>query len=406
MTKSAVRVKVGITTLIAGTVTFHASTLHAQEEEEFLKFSVDTKIEYTDNRDSVASNEESNTDVLVSPRIDAYISTDRTLTDFYYQPSFRYRSDAADSQNDDELFHRVGLFLNHNLTESVKLRLSEEYILTDDPSIEQGGTTIRDDQTYYVNKLGGGVKVNLNRRTHVDVNADQEIKRFDEDEVASKSDEDRTRSSLRAVHSVNKTLAVSGELRYESYEFSSDSGIKRDFDVLVAAAGAAKVFSPELRGSAYAGVTTTSYDDSSLDDDSGPYLDLDLTASPSPAFRVKGGLTHGVRESDVFPFASQTYTELRGRAELEATPAVDVGLSGTFRVSEYDDSNRPLAPFSAFAQQVREGDEDTAVITAYAEWKFSNQSKLRLAQVYEDVSSDVETSFTRNTSSAEVHVEF
>ena len=93
--------------------------------------------------DSSETDEESNFDLYLAPRIDVVADLVRTKLDAYYQPYYRYRTDPSDIQNEDEFYHSLGLNMDHEFTEQSKIRLWEKFDLTDDPAVEEGAITIR-----------------------------------------------------------------------------------------------------------------------------------------------------------------------------------------------------------------------------------------------------------------------
>jgi len=196
-----------------------------------------------------------------------------------------------------------------------------------------------------------------------------------------------------------------GSLATRSFEEVFD--IKRDFDTTTAAVGLEKVFNPELRAGMRAGAQVVSYDDDALDSETFPYGELEVRYSPSPGARVTGAVSHGVRDADVFPFATQEYTEFKARGEFEPAPSVTIGVAGTYRMSDYEDESLPeLGVAEPLATVVPTGDETTVVLRADVTVDVMTHSRIRVAQVFEDVDSDVEVSFTKNTSTVEYEIDF
>ena len=200
---------------------------------------------------------------------------------------------------------------------------------------------------------------------------------------------------------------MSGSVGYRSADFESKTrNIERGSEIITASVGADHSFSPNFRLGVDGGVDLIEYEDDALDSDTEPYAKLSATISPATSLRVTGSIAHGAREADVYPFSTQTYTEFIGRADLEANEALDLGVKATVRQSEYDIDDRPpsAAPTANFAATY--GDETTTVFSGYADWKLPSGAKIRFTQVYEDVDSDVEITFTKNTSKVELVVDF
>ena len=378
------------------------------EDQDAINLGLSLRGDYTDNRDATETDtetdKESTFDFYVTPRIDVFLDSERTTLNFFYEPSLRYRENPIDIQNDVELLHDLGLNLKMDASERTHLRLLEKLDFQDDPSIEEGGSTVRDNRSYILNRVELGLRQDINPLTHADVLARNTLKRYDDDDVADESDEDRNQAELLLWRQVTRSLAVHGMGGISLYSYESALGIDRDFDVMMGSAGAEMVFSPQVRGGLDVGAQSVSYSDDTLDSEVFPYALADITLAPQPAFRIHGSLGHGVRDADVYPFASQEYTEFRGGVEVDTSAIVTVGVDGTYRVSTYSEDTLPAgAPLPA---KDSDGDETTTVVTGHVAWKLKETAQLRLRQMYEDISSDVAESFQKNTSSVELHLDF
>ena len=376
------------------------------EDTDTIRLSVDVKGSYTDNRDSSETAEESNMDFYLSPRIDAVLELERTMLDAYYQPFYRYRSDPSTIQNQDEFYHSLGLNLDHEFSRQVKVRLWEKFDVTDDPSIEEGGSTIRDDRSYIMNRADGRLNYAFSRWTYTQISAAHMMKRYDEQEVADESDEDALTAGARLWRQVAPSVAAYADIRTTAYSFDSALGIERDFSVLFAGGGVDKVFSPHLRGTVSAGLQRAEYDDNALDTKNEPYLQAEVRGQTVPTARLIATITHGIRDSDAYPFASQSYTDTRGRVEWDATPNLMLGFHATYRLSDYDQDSRPATAMLATFPKSTSGNETTIVVQGEATLKLTDRSSLKFIQRMEDLDSDVGTSFTKNTSMATASMAF
>lgn len=373
------------------------------EPHEAIDLGVTLRVESTDNRDATPSDEESNVDYYITPRLHAYFTTDRTVLDLFYAPSFRYRSDPADSQNADELLHDLGLRIDHTATERTKLRLLENFALQDDPSIEDGAV-VRSDRSYILNKIELGARHDFKpSASYADVVALHEFKAYDDSEVADESDEDRTEANLVLNRSLSRQMAVYGMGGIAIHGFESAKSIDRDFDVIKGILGVERTFSAELRSSVEAGVQSVEYSDESLDAEVFPYGKLNATYAAGVA-RFDGTVTHGMRDSDVYPFASQEYTQFTVGTEIDPTSPLSFGVDLTLRQSEYTEEARPDS--AAVIAGPTSGDETTMVLAARATWAINEAARVVVRHTYEDVDSDVDQDFTKNTSGLELHLDF
>jgi hypothetical protein len=384
-----------------------SSQAQNQEKGQAFKFSLRTGIEYTDNNEADPdATAEANTSFTVSPRVDFYLNGSRTIADVYYQPTLLYRTDASTIQNDEDIYHLLGISLDHKLTPKANAILREQFVMTDDPGLGEGNS-VRRDQTHYINRFSPGILYAFTPSTKLDARAFYDIKRFDESSVADENDEDRAGIVLKAFHKLDKTTSLLGSVAYRNSDFESkQQNIDRGSEIINAYVGADHSFSPSFRLGVDGGVDLIEHEDDQLDSSTEPYAKVNATISPTVSTRIRGSIVHGAREADVSPFSTQTYTEFIARADMEANEALDLGIRATLRQSEYDTNDRPPSAPGTANFAATSGDETTTVISGHADWKFPNGAKVRFTQVYEDVDSDVEITFTKNTSKVELIVDF
>ena len=383
-------------------VALSAAQVMAEESQgDRFRFSVNTRADYTDNRDAWEADEESNWDFYIRPRADVLFETESTLLDLYYAPSFRYRTDPSNVQNDNEIHHDLGINVKHKVSRRLVLRLMEKFDLTDDAAVSDDGATVRGDRSYYLNTFGGSIDMLAAKRTEVDIYARNTIKRYDEDVVASTSDEDRTDVGAKLTQHLSNNMRVTLESGYSMFGYESPGMIMRDFDSLLLAAGGEKVLSNNLTVGGQVGAQMQSYDDDGIDDSTNPFAKLFVRGNTSPSLRLSGTLTHAVRDADAYPFASQEYSELRGVVDWDTTPQVTLTLSGIYRLSDYEDVVPSAAALADFLG-LTEGDETTIDVYGQAAYKVTDSCTLLLRQRFEDVDSDISTSYNKNTTTLEL----
>jgi hypothetical protein len=362
-----------------------------------IKFSVQLRTDFTDNRDSTVD-EDNNIDVYLKPKMHLYLDQERTLWDLFYAPELRHRTDPSNIQNDEEFYHDLGIRIQHEVNPRASVRLNEKLDFTDDPSIDEGGLTIRRDRSYLMNRADAGVGYALSDLSMLDVSAHHMIKRFDEDEVAQESDEDQADVMVEWQRQINRTLSVVAEAGYVVYGFESRLDIERDFDTLLAAAGVTHILAKGLAGGVQVGWQQQSYDDPELGDQDVPYGRIWLTGSTVPSTRLDLEARHAVRDADAYPFSSQEYSQFKADVAWDMTPKLTVFASGIYRLSEYDNDSAPsTAPDDTFPKDTRVGDEDRVIGEAGAVFKINRETSARVLQRYEDLDSDVGVSFTKNT---------
>ncbi len=401
MTKA---VQVMIMGLVVGMVC--QGIVHAEEVGQPVRFSVGVLGQSTDNRDSVDVGKEDNVDIYVRPRLDIVKDGEAGRLVLYYVPSYRYRSKPGDNQDDSTWQHDFGLKGSRSVSPRTRLRLFEAFALTDDPAIEEGGITMRGDQSYIRNTLQVGLNYDLLEYSNLDITVLNRIKRYDENTVAVRSDEDETTAKADVRHQISQTLRTLFSGSYSMFGYDGASNLQRDFSSVVGAVGLENSFSPNTMGTVSVGWQTRDYEDAELDADGAPYARVSLEGLAGADVKVGGVVVHGVRDSDSYPFASQEYTDLRGFADFGLSPKINVRASGTYRLSSYDEDDVPSGASSTDFVGARSGDETTIVADIELSVAVAANIAVTVGQRYEDIDSDVAQSYTKNTSRVGASVSF
>lgn len=378
--------------LVTGSVAAFAQDVGA----DLVRLSVTLRADYTDNRDSQADeNAEETWDFYVKPRMDLFLDGERGYLDFMYAPAVRHRTDPSISQNDEQVFHDLELATEYDVNPSVSVRAIEELDFTDDPEVEEQGVTVRDDRSYLLNRTTVGVNYQATKKTDVDVSGHYMDKAYDEDDVALKSDENRSDAKLTVSRILNPSLSVFGLARYSDFGFESSVGLQRDFESVLLGVGCEKTFTPGLLGGATAGWQTQSFEDDGIEAEDVPYVKLWMRGSTVPTTHLTGEITHGLRDADVYPYAAQEFTDVRGILGIELAPRVDLELLGVYRRSDYEESRPSSLPVDY--ENAEAGVEDRYIAQATVGYEFDAATTLSLTQRYEDLESEVDEDFTKNT---------
>lgn len=207
-------------------ITIVGNVLAEPKESDSFKFSMTVLTEVTDNRDSSAD-ADNNVDVYLRPRISKTSSPDITRVEFSYAPSYRYRSNPSDIQNESELMQDVGMSIVHTPSPRVRLSLEERFNLTDDPAIHDDKVD-RPDSTYILNRARGFAGYELDRRSSVDFEIKSTIKRYDESIVARTSDEDITGLNMTYWRELQKDVGLLVTGGRTVYNYDNYNELERD----------------------------------------------------------------------------------------------------------------------------------------------------------------------------------
>lgn len=353
-----------------------------------VRISIGFAAESSDNRDATEDDKQDNVDLFLRPRAEIYMGDPSSLLDAFYAPALRYRTEPGDNQDETDLQHQLGVNLRRGLSERLRLRVSERLSMADDPAIEENGSVVRGDQSYVGNTVEAGLNYDLFRYSNLDLLVLNRIRRFDEEAVASLSDEDET--SLRVQHrrSLTPTLRTLLTGEYRMYSYEDNPLFTRDFDSVVLAAGLENVFTENVIGSVSVGWQTRDHEDEDIDIDDKPYVRADISGQLNPDLRIGAVAGYGIRDSDAFPYPSQEYTDFSGFAHAKITPKLLLKLAGTYRLSTYEE----FGPLSGGDENVLVGDVELAFFAM-------ESASLQVGYRVEDVDADdgVCASYVKNT---------
>lgn len=378
-----------------------------------VKFAITVGAQYTDNRDALPE-KESNVDLYVTPMLALDLKWEETMLALTYAPSFRYRNSPNDYENKSQLFHDLALNFNHKLTPSLEFRLLDNFNMTDDPSVQQNGSTLRRDYSFTRNQVELGGKYTFSRLSNVDLVGRYMKKTYDDATVRTESDEDRTDAGLTFWHQPAKHFALTASANYSKYGYEMYNGVDRGFDSILLGIGLDDVFSPNLRCGINGGIQNVNYVNESLGSDSAPYVNVFAQVTTTPSTHITASVSKMIRESFIFPFASQDMTDFSLRLDWTApTPELQLAFTGSYRLGDYSSST--IADSSAsivqdnvttYGLDLNGGSETTYVLAAEVGYTIGFGTKIKFVQMYEKVDSDVRYSFDRNSSNIMLTREF
>lgn len=379
---------------------------------ERLQLSVALRAEYTDNRDSVDDDDpdvskESTWDYVVAPSIDLVHNIRLTFFRFRYDPTFRHRSNPREDQNDNTLHHNLLARIDHESGRRLSMRLENRFSYSDDPEVSVGEEILRTDRSFYYNRLTAGANYALTRRTGVDIEGGLDTKRYDEQEAADTSDEDRFRGQVRVQRQHTANFAYSALVRGYRIERVDALDLNRDLDVYFAGAGIRNVFAKRWVLDADAGYQWIEYDDPEINGESSPFLEGRLTYRASSLTQFYIGGSYTMTEAYNYPFVAQDKRSMYSGIVRDLPGGFRIGGEGEYRVETYEaQRDDPDTPEGAFIKDEREGDTIRVLLSGWLDYQLQDGVNLKVRHYHENVDSDVSTTFTRNLTRAELRFQF
>lgn len=363
-----------------------------------VKFSLMGWAEFSDNRDSSPTNAVSNWDFYIRPHLSLnYDDKQKTVT-FFYAPSFRYRSKASSIQNESVLFHDLGMEIRGDPEQRTAFRFLEYFNYTDDPAVSSGGTTLRRDSSFLQNSVELGMTHLRWREDMFDLRVQHLMRSYTEDTAAEESDLQVVTvggAYLVRMKTARKpsTLVLALDLLQTSYK--KYENVERGFAAATGLIGFERIASKTVRVGGRVGAQLIQYNDEDLGSSAAPAASLAITMSNAPSSRIVMAVDHRTKDSDAFPFSSQEATDLSLSWEYQPERGLGGGLAGIYHFGDY--SSEALPVDAASLAMTTEGSDKAYVIQGSLTYRLADNASMSLVQRRENVSSDVRSDFTRNS---------
>lgn len=354
-------------------------------------FSVSAGGQFSDNRDGLKDNKESNLDLTIEPRADYRIRNgERTVLDLAVLPMLKWHSnprnsDEGGAQNDTELFGTAAIELMHQLSPRVRLSIGDALTYNDDPEV-RNGANVRYSNNHVWNRAHAGLDGDVGESMGAGVKGSYDLKRYSDGVVADDQDEDILDGQAYLKYKMGSGYNVLGLVGISDFKNNSTTR-DRGSQVYSAGAGLEKVFNPDLIGKITGGYQHGEYDESGLDSIDTPNGAAELTLRAASATRFRVGASYGLYAPYVRPYSIQTLTALSGAVDYDVLPErLTLTLNGQYGRGEYKDEGADLPG----------GDDDMFLVGVSANYRISRIWSVTGGYTYENWDSEVREEFTRN----------
>ncbi|MFU8779766.1 MAG: hypothetical protein ACNA71_01915 [Kiritimatiellia bacterium] len=251
--------------------------------------------------------------------------------------------------------------------------------------------------------MRAGMNYDLGQLSNIDLGIHSQVRVYDDSLIAQLSDKNELGGGIAFRHTLSQNLRGLANVYYTTYSFKEDEIGSRDFTSITTTLGLEYVFIPDVIGSVSGGMQTRSYDEARFETDDNAHVRVELSGPLTSDLRVGilGGT--GVRDSDVHPYPSQEYIEVRAYADMAISYAISLRGAATYRNSSYD-------PYPGLA--LLGGDETVIVLDAQLTYRATETASFIIGHRFEDVDADESLrrsftgNFTRNTTRAGMTLDF
>jgi len=353
--------------------------------------------EFTDNRDGLSTNKNASFNVAVAPSFELRGRPLRWALELIYAPSILWRSNPRDiedgnPQNDTDLYHNLSTRAEYKVDDRSGVRVGDRFSTTDDPDVQSGGTTVREDLSYIYNQVYVEGDMFVSRSIGFGLTSHNTIKRYLEDVVANTSDEDTTDAALTLMADIGNQMFVLAKGTFSDFEnASTNSATERGAQTMTYSLGFKKVFTPSTYGLVEGGIQSAEYDNALLTTDDSLYANLQFVIREQE-YRFTGFAGYGIFQPYVRPYSSQkrTFVGINGERTIAEVLTFNVGIQ--YSNGRYDEvsAGNPA------------GDDNLFLISARSSYKINRHLAVEVGYQFENWESDLREPFDRNTISVAV----
>lgn len=406
-------------------------------------------VKQTDNRDAtpdryivkdVRVEKESDTEFWFTPTISFFHELDgRYRMRFSYSPSYIFYDNPREGGTDNEWSHAVRADLELYIGGRTEVSFSDNYWWSgakdwhygEDYEFAPDELETRNDD-YYKNDFVVAVKRTLSADDYLRVSGKYNIKRYDDAELALFGDEDEYVFLAELMRREGRHLSYG--LYSEYTAFDRNNGDSADpmggsetagiIDVGVQYVNSGVQVSYDFLGnqnyilSARTGYNFMWYEADGISDDSmfgDSALELLLFQRERTSGRI--GMKYGKEYADVFPYSSQKNTTLFGSISrvLGKSNKLRLGATLEYRTRAYDlaDIDPDAESYGYYQERLArmggkdgDGKRDSTWVMLNASYKWTSNFSTSIFYSYENVDSDVDSSYTENTIGVNATVKF
>ncbi len=397
-------------------------------------------VKRTDNRDAIPDgyivkdvplDKEEDTEMWFTPTISFFHELEgKYRMRLSYSPSYTYYDNPREGGTDNELSHAVRADLDLYIGGRTEVNISENYWWSGAKDWHYGEDYVfapdeletRNDD-YYKNDFVVAVKRTLTADDYLRISGKYNIKRYDDEELALNSDEDEYVFHAELMRRQSRYLSYGLYTEYTA--FDRNNGDSADpmggeetvgiIDVGIQYINSGIQIAYDLFGnqqfifSARTGYNFMWYEADGIDDDSmlgDSVLELLLYQQARTSGRI--GMKYGKAYADIFPYSSQKNTTLFASVSriLGKRNKLRLGATLEYRTRTYEladvDPDAENYDFyqDRLAQMREEGDDgkrDSMGVRLNASYKWTSNFSTSVFYSYENVDSDVDSSYTENT---------
>lgn len=355
------------------------------------------RIEHDDNIYEQASNEQDSLKIIEEIEFLVNLRFEQSFIGLRWRPTLVWWENR---DADDTDFHNdLDLILSHSFSPRLGISVKDTLRIAEQPDQIDRGTAVRERDDYLYNIADAQISYLAAPGTRVEVGGRHTMLDYDRDDAETEREQyEIVAAGLNVRHELARHTTVAGELRLEETDYDL---VDRGSESQYAGVGLEHTFSPSLLGALRGGAQSKEFNDDSIDDETSPYVDGNVTLLASPSTRLTAGAGYSMFESAVFPYANQERTVFYLSAAYDVTARLSLYLAGSYQLGAYeadqtitstepvgvDEDGNPIT--------IQDGDEVVTQVSARGSWKINRSNWLELGWQYLSLDSDLRADFDR-----------
>ncbi|WFB34747.1 outer membrane beta-barrel protein [Kiritimatiellota bacterium B12222] len=375
-------------------------SLHAQNAKK--PFPVDitnyVRLQYDDN--VYTTNADSPGGIISSwvilEQVEFLLDTQRGNTYFglSYSPTYKYYEDRPGDKEDWN--QDLNFKLSHDFTPRTSVNVGYIFRYSDEPSIETGDVTFRNNNDYYFNAVDVSVVTQVvPEKTSLKFSGRYVDYAYVDDQVAETSDYQDATAGFDVIQVMDPSSTLALQLRYSDLQYKDNF---RSSDTTQAGLAYNKTFNPKFTGEIRGGYESLKPTDENAQDSDNPYVDATLRYEPLKGNRFAVGLGYNQAKSPVNTFTLQERFVASGSYSTDLTALLTLDLAGYYSLGNFSEGNATVV----YDPEVNStGDETIITFIATLSYELNVRNSLVLNYTYTELESEVrpDSDYDRNRGS-------
>jgi hypothetical protein len=352
--------------------------------------SADLREQYDTNIFTTENNPQYSWETIMSPRVVFDYPMDQTLFQASYELDATYYNNRPGDKWD--FAHNALLRVAHTFTPRFDIDVRDNFTYSQESQITSGFITQRYQGDYFQNLGSIAATYRWTDRFNTVTTYQNTLLAYQDTTVAASNN--YMANSVSQDLRLTITPETTGVLNLTWTNTAYDT-IPRSSNDYILAAGADHYFTPELLFSGRAGAEFTDYWNPGIDDQVGPYANLQLIWNYAPKSSLSAGYTHREALTDFNAYGNQLTNQFNAGITHYFTPRLSSGLQFVYILGDFQSST--LLPGSSPTLVNNNYGEDTWQVNFNIGYDINNWLSAQVGYIHSEIDSSVPSSVAQRS---------